>query len=156
MCERRQEAGVFAQILAPWAMIWFVATILSLLIYILEIQEFGLKYNILNLGSRFLSLLIGGLLGNVYLALFLFMISGICVYGYIGYIALTQSGASIRKVGHIVFKPILFAVVMTFGVYILSLTSLPKIVLCCIAILCGLLYFGSLLCKSELIKSYIH
>ena len=86
------EAGVYAQILALWAMIWFVASIMSELIYVLEFQGFGFFYNVLNLSTRFLSLLIGGIAGSVYLGLFLFMVSGVFVYGFMGYVVVKHSG----------------------------------------------------------------
>jgi len=81
--ERWREAGVYLQILSPWAFVWFISSPLSILSSVLEKQEFGLIINGLIFVTRLISLVIGGMLGNVRLALALFSISGILVYGYL-------------------------------------------------------------------------
>jgi O-antigen/teichoic acid export membrane protein len=75
------EAGVFVQILAPWAFVWFLSSPLSTLISIQERQETGLIYNTLVLFSRTVSLLVGGWLGDARIALLLFSVSGLLSYG---------------------------------------------------------------------------
>ncbi len=75
------EAGIFVQILAPWAFIWFISSPLSTLISIQERQETGLVYNSLILFSRTVSLLLGGWLGDARIALLLFSVSGLLSYG---------------------------------------------------------------------------
>lgn len=77
------EAGIYVQILSIWGFIWFISSPLSSIYVVFEKQEFGLKLNFFNLITRALSLLIGGYLGDVYVALGLFAISGIFVYGYL-------------------------------------------------------------------------
>jgi O-antigen/teichoic acid export membrane protein len=77
------EAGIYVQILSIWGFIWFISSPLSTLYVVFEKQEFGLKFNTFNLITRALSLLIGGYLGDVYVALGLFAISGIFMYGYL-------------------------------------------------------------------------
>lgn len=75
------EAGIYAQILAPWIFFLFISSPLSTLFSVLERQETALILHLAILATRFLSLLIGGLTGNVYLALALWSASGIFVYG---------------------------------------------------------------------------
>lgn len=77
------EAGVYAQILSIWAFIWFISSPLSTIYVVMEKQQFGFLYNLLNLTTRLLSLTIGGLLGSARIALVLFSISGILIYGYL-------------------------------------------------------------------------
>ncbi|MDD3906757.1 MAG: oligosaccharide flippase family protein [Bacteroidales bacterium] len=149
------EAGVFAQILGMWAMIWFVASIMSELIYVLEFQEFGLLYNILNLSTRFLSLLIGGLFGSVYLALFLFMVSGICVYGYMGYTVVSRSKASLGRIWILVRKQICIAVILAGIVLLMGQFIASPIIVCGAAILLGVLYMIHMLKTSALVKAYV-
>lgn len=85
------EAGVYTQILSIWALVWFISSPLSLLYCVLEKQEFGLKYNIANFFTRLVSLIIGGLLGSPIIALLLFAISGIIMYGYLCFMMLEYS-----------------------------------------------------------------
>jgi len=81
--ERWAEAGVFVQILAPWAFIWFVSSPLSMIINIAQKQEKALLFNIIILISRLFSLLLGSFYHSARLALLLFSLSGILVYGWV-------------------------------------------------------------------------
>lgn len=149
------DAGVIASILAPWAMIWFVASIMSELIYVLEIQGFGMVYNILNLLTRLVSLLIGGLLGNVYLALTLFMLSGICVYLFMGIVVVSKSNASIRTIGKNCRKAIIVSVLLGGCSFLLSMTPISPIILCISTVILGLGYIVYLLKYEKIVCSYI-
>ena len=106
------EAGIYAQILGIWTFIWFISSPLSTLYIVLEKQDFGLKYNIANLITRLLSLVIGGFIGSVYIALTLFAISGIGVYGYLCISMLRFSGVSwlvVKKIllsNLVIFTPV--------------------------------------------------
>lgn len=150
------EAGVFAQILALWAMIWFVASIMSELIYVMEFQGFGFFYNVLNLSTRFLSLLIGGILGNVYLGLFLFTVSGVFVYGFMGFVVVRRSGASFAVIWRNVQKAVLASVVGAGLVLSLSLSGvLPGWVVCVAAVGVGVVYVGWLVLKEKRVRGYL-
>jgi O-antigen/teichoic acid export membrane protein len=76
------EAGVYAQILSIWTFFWFISSPLSTLFSVLEKQEAGLVLNVIIFVTRFVSLAIGGMLGDARLALFLFGGTGTIVYGY--------------------------------------------------------------------------
>jgi len=149
------EAGVFAQILGMWAMIWFVASIMSELIWVLELQEFGLWYNTLNLVTRFLSLLIGGFCGSVYIALFLFMVSGVIVYGYAGYTAVSRSKASFKHIWRRIRKQFYIALVMSGVVLLVQYFVYSSWIVCVTAILFGLIYIIHLVKTSTLIRAYM-
>ena len=56
---------------------------LTVMIAIFEKQLWGLQINLIIFSTRLISLVIGGLLGNVFIALILFSISGFIVYGYL-------------------------------------------------------------------------
>ncbi len=89
---RWAEAGVYTQILSLWTFFWFISSPLSSLFSVLEMQEFGLKLNVLILGTRLLSLGAGGLMGDARLALMLFAASGVAVYGYYSFAILAAAG----------------------------------------------------------------
>jgi len=77
------EAGLYAQILGLWAFVWFISSPLSLLWAVLEKQEFGLQFTVLNFVTRLMSLILGALVGSPVIALLLFAMSGFFVYGYL-------------------------------------------------------------------------
>lgn len=98
------EAGVYAQILSLWAFVWFISSPLSTLYLVMEKQQFGLKYSSFNLITRFISLIIGGLLGSARVALILFSISGILSYGYLCLKMMFYSGVKSSKMMKIVMS----------------------------------------------------
>lgn len=77
------EAGVYAQMLSIWAIVWFISSPLSTVILVLEKQEFGLKLSTINFITRFVAIAIGGILNDARLSILLFSISGLFVYGYL-------------------------------------------------------------------------
>ncbi len=75
------EAGLYAQILGLWTLVWFIASPLMTLFSALEYQGRALIAHVSVFGSRTAALVIGGLNQNVILALALFTVSGLVVYG---------------------------------------------------------------------------
>ncbi|KKG79372.1 translocase [Methanosarcina mazei] len=101
------EAGVYTQILSFWAFVWFISSPLSTIYVIMEKQQFGFRLNFFNLITRLLSLVIGGLLGNARMALILFSISGILVYGYLCIKTMHYAGVKMSKVLKMVLSNVL-------------------------------------------------
>jgi len=97
------EAGIYSQILSIWTFFWFISSPMSTLIGVLEKQEFGLLLNSLILITRFISLGIGGLLGDARLAVTLFAVSGVLAYGYLNYFIITESGVKWKRVWKILW-----------------------------------------------------
>jgi len=73
-------AGIYVQILAPWAMIWFISNPISAVNSILQKQQIRLIITISNLATRFASLYIGSLFHNERFGLVLFSLSGMIIY----------------------------------------------------------------------------
>lgn len=88
------EAGVYVQILSVWMFFWFISSPLSTLFSVLEKQEFGLTLNAIIFVTRFMALGIGGLLGSARIALLLFGLSGVLVYGYLTLAIMAAAGVS--------------------------------------------------------------
>ena len=91
------EAGLYAEILAPWIFLVFTTSPISALFSVLEKQPNSLLINIILVLTRAGSLILGGVLGNVYVGLILFSLVG-C---FMNIIALSwlmnKSGASIMR-----------------------------------------------------------
>lgn len=86
-----ETAGVYAQILAPWALVWFVGSPLSAIYNVLQIQRTILVLTMLNLATRFLSLYVGALYHSDKTGLYLFSVSGCLVYGLVLGVALVSA-----------------------------------------------------------------
>jgi lipopolysaccharide exporter len=87
--EQWATAGLYTQILALWAVVWFVASPISAVVVILQKQKISLITSIANLFLRVISLLIGKYLSNPIIGLISFSFSGffvsilsilICIY----------------------------------------------------------------------------
>lgn len=116
------EAGLYAQILSIWAFVWFISSPLSTLYVVFEKQGFGLTFNLLNMISRFVSLVVGGMLGSPVLALVLFAVSGIFTYGYLCWTMLALSKVQRSAVYEILSKNL--ALFMPAGALLLYLKYL--------------------------------
>jgi O-antigen/teichoic acid export membrane protein len=126
------EAGIYAQILAVWGIIWFISSPMHDLFLVMENQGFTLKFNIANFSTRFIALVIGGLLGNARIAIFLFAFFGTIVYGYVCWAILIKSKTDLIRIK----KAITETLVRTFpAIFLLLILKLLKfspiiIVLC--------------------------
>ena len=115
------EAGVYAQILSLWAFVWFISSPLTTIYVVVEKPHFGFHYNFFNLATRLLSLVIGGLLGSARLALILFSISGILVYGYLCLKMMSYSGVKASTALKIVFSN--FILFVPAGIVLVALKT---------------------------------
>lgn len=98
------EAGVYAQILSIWIFFWFISSPLSTLFRVLERQKFSLVLNIVIFITRILALSIGGVLGSARLALFLFALSGVVLYGFLSISIGIASGVPQRRIWWIILS----------------------------------------------------
>jgi O-antigen/teichoic acid export membrane protein len=84
---RWRQAGLFAQILAPWLMIRLVSAPLSAFVYVKGAQRGGLYFGAVIAAARVLAILYGGRSGSSVLALQLFSGCGVVLsIGYVGWI----------------------------------------------------------------------
>jgi O-antigen/teichoic acid export membrane protein len=71
--------GEYAQILVPMLYFTFTGSILSNVIVVYNEQKKALKLEFINISTKFLSLLVGGLVGSIEVGLILYTISGISI-----------------------------------------------------------------------------
>ncbi len=92
-------SGVYAALLAPWMLMVFVASPISIVFATLEKQEISLKLNALLLSVRVLSFVIGGIVfRNALLAVFLFGASGFVYWLYFSFYVIKVSGGSRKDI----------------------------------------------------------
>lgn len=116
------EAGVYVQILGGWTFFWFISSPLSTLFSVLERQEIGLYLQVVIFGSRLLALAVGGYWGSPRVALALFGLSGILVYGFLCLLILHLSRVSVRRALDILIMNLLLFVPV--GITLLGLQTL--------------------------------
>jgi O-antigen/teichoic acid export membrane protein len=135
------EAGVYTQILGFWAFVWFISSPLSGVYLVVEEYDFGFRYNFFNLATRLISLTIGGLLGSARIALMLFSISGILVYGYLCLKMMSYSGVKISRALKIVFSNFILFVPTGIVLLALKIVEINQILLVVISgVIIGIYY----------------
>jgi len=98
------EAGVYTQILSVWMCFWFISSPLSGLFSILEKNEYSFGINIVVLVSRIAAIWLGAFLGSARLAIALFSLTGVLVYGYMSFWVMVMAGVSWAKLGRILLN----------------------------------------------------
>jgi len=92
------DAGMYVQILSIWAFFWFLSSPLSTLLTLFKELKLSVKMNIAILLTRLFSLILGGVMGSPFLAVCLFSITGVFLYGYACFIFLNFADISLIKI----------------------------------------------------------
>lgn len=98
------EAGRYVQILGPWLFFLFVASPLSALFIALERQDLALIVHLSIFLTRLFALIVGGVLENIDLTLWLWSGTGILVYGAMGLWALTLAKVPYSFAFHVLLR----------------------------------------------------
>ncbi|WAI00852.1 lipopolysaccharide biosynthesis protein [Methanogenium organophilum] len=128
------EAGLYAQILSFWTIIWFLYSPLSKIYIVLEKQRYGLIFNGMNIITRFLSLVLGGIAGSVVIALGLFSLSGILVYGTFCFILIRMAGVPRTNIIRVIARSCVItipAIIILISAKIAALDSFFIFILSC-------------------------
>ncbi|WP_440946629.1 lipopolysaccharide biosynthesis protein [Methanosarcina sp. T3] len=149
------EAGVYAQILSLWAFVWFISSPLTTIYLVVEELHFGFTYNFFNLTTRFLSLTIGGLLGNARVALILFSISGIVVYGYLCLKMMHYSGVKTSRALKIVSSNLVLFIPAGIVLVVLKTAGINQVLLVVISGLIICIYYLYILKTDKQVKEII-
>ncbi|MCT7976494.1 lipopolysaccharide biosynthesis protein [Laspinema olomoucense] len=143
------EAGVYVQILGVWSFFWFISSPLSTVFTILEKQKKLFWIQLLIFTSRLLSLSLGGYMGDARVALSLFSISGIMVYGYLGILVFELSGISHKKFFTIIFKNLFLFVPSGIIMSILYIAKADDWLLLCFSFGLTFMYYCWLLWENK-------
>jgi O-antigen/teichoic acid export membrane protein len=135
------EAGVYTQLLAVWAVVWFISSPLSTIYMVQGNQGFGLRINFANFLTRLAALVAGGMLGSARIAIQLFGISGIIVYGYLCFRLLMFSGIPFRRTAQIIAEAVLPFIPIGAVLLALKLVGTPALIHIAIGVgACGFYY----------------
>lgn len=148
------ESGVYAQILSIWTFVWFISSPMSTIYYVVEKQEFALKFNFVNFITRILAIGIGGLLGDPRISIFLFAISGVFVYSWLLTAILRFAEVADSKAISIIFanlKIIFPAILIMIALKVLSIDPAIQVV---VSFILALIYYVHLIKKDSKISKY--
>ena len=148
-------AGVYAQILTLWIFLVFITSPISSLTSVLEIQGFGLKMNLITVVLRFAALVVGGVFGNIYLSLVLFMLSGVILVGYSNYYYMKSSKGKIRDVLSHVKKYLIVSVILMCIFSAMVLCYVPNWIILISAGVCLVVYEIMLITKDKSVKKLL-
>lgn len=137
------EAGVYAQILAPWVLVWFVSSPMSTVFSVLQRQGVLLRLNAVILTTRFASLFVGGALGHPRVAIALFSGSGLLAYGHLLKSTADASECSSAMLASC-FRIDLYHGIMLFVLVALVAARLPDVVISLVVLLTCMVHFSRL------------
>lgn len=150
------EAGIYAQILSFKVFISLIMGPILSLATVLEKQEINLMLRIAATITTILSVTIGGLLNNIYVALCLLsLLNGLVLFGF-GLYMIHCVGIPVSRIFSILLKcfvscvPIM--IVVALAKWHFGASSLLLIIL---SVICGTIFYGILLKKDEVLRSRI-
>ena len=135
------EAGVYAQILSIWAIVWFLSSPLSTIFAVREKLTLGLGLSTLNFGTRLAALVIGGVMGSELLAIALFSLSGIITYGTTCSISLRLAGVTVGNVLRTVLRQVRQAGFFLIPVVVIQFLFPSPLYVVVTAALCAIGYY---------------
>lgn len=148
-------AGVYVQILSVWAFVWFVSSPLSTIVAVLEKQSWGLLLNIEIFSTRLISLIIGGLLGNVFIALLLFSISGFIVYGYLCLKTFEFSNVSKNFIVQTITPILIITIPAGIFLFLLEVLKINSLIIVFFSIVFAVIYYIYLFKRDPIVESLI-
>jgi O-antigen/teichoic acid export membrane protein len=101
---RWSEAGVYVQILSLLIFFQFISSPISSLFSVLEKQHYGLFFNGVLFGTRAVSLIVGGMTGDVRFTLFLFASTGVVCYGFLCFWLISKAGLPVMRALYYIVK----------------------------------------------------
>ncbi|MBP8042786.1 MAG: oligosaccharide flippase family protein [Bacteroidales bacterium] len=136
------EAGQYTQILAPWIFFWFISSPLSALFSVYERQGSALFVHLLIFLTRVISLYIGGVYQNIYLALALFSGTGIIAYALVAAWNIRLARSNGRNILFTFFKYSLHSLPILLCLFLVKyIFQFKSIVILSSAVTMALLYF---------------
>lgn len=137
---RWAEAGVYMQILGLWIFFQFISSPISTLFAVLEKQNYGLFFNGVLLGTRAVSLIIGGMTGDVRFTLFLVASTGIACYGFLCFWLISKAGLPLKRALYHIVKYSIYSspllIVTALAKWLLGVQEMGVLLLglCCLVV----------------------
>jgi hypothetical protein len=162
------EAGVYSQILSLWTFFVFLAAPMSNLTNVLGKNEVSVILNVIKVATNIAAFVIGGMLNNARLGLWLFSISGVATYAAFVLWANSASGVPLKKTLSIFFGNLAFSAPFLLAVFAFKLLnpvpdvsfsqfnlSWKNIALVAFSALTGFLYYAASIYRDATIREAI-
>jgi lipopolysaccharide exporter len=104
-----KESGLYVQILSVWMFFWFISSPISNIFIVLERQELLVVVHFIILVTRLFSLVVGGIIGNIYVALVLFSATGVLVYGWLTFYNLSLLKITFKETFLIIVRYLIYS-----------------------------------------------
>ena len=154
---RWAEAGVYMQILALWIFFQFISSPISTLFSVLEKQSYGLFFNGILLGSRAVSLIIGGMSGDVRFTLILFAGTGVVCYGVLCLWLISEAGVPVMRGLHCIAKYSIYSspllIVIALAKWLLGVQEIGVLLL---GLCCLIVYYFLVLRQDKEFRKPVH
>lgn len=150
------EAGVYAQILAPWLFFVFVASPVSSLFSVLEKQSVGLAFNVVLIVTRVASLVVGGVLGDARIALGLFSATGTLLWAGFCLYLISIAGLKRRSAARIVTRNLFVALLFSSPTLVAKWLWEPSsLIILLVAACSALLYYVRLVACDGDVRAFV-
>lgn len=147
------QAGVYTEVLSIWTFFVFINAPISILFTALEKQEASLLFNAALFITRFLSLYAGIQIGDAYLTLFLYSITGVVMYALYSFWIIKVADVSLKKVAlHFLRILLLSTPLILIIVFVKAYSGNPWVILSTSFILI-LAYYATILIIDKQINS---
>ena len=145
-------SGEYAQILAPWIFLNFIASPLSTIFIIFEKQTIDVLLNLFILLSRVAVLYVGGVYGDPVIALVLFSITGAVFWGLLNLYILKISGVPYKiSINHLL-ESFLVALLAASPLIFVKYLSLSLYILLIVAGAVTLIYYSVVIFRDPVLK----
>jgi O-antigen/teichoic acid export membrane protein len=146
------EAGVYAQIIAPWMFIAFISIPLLTIFYIMEKQAADFWFSVLQLVSKAIAVFIGGLFADPILAMVLLSISGVSLGMYVNIYTLKIAGVSVIDTILEIIRYSVLSLLFCLPLIIAKFYALSTVILISIAIIISVVYYSVLIYRDSQLK----
>ena len=106
---RWTEAGIYIQILGPWFFFQFISSPISTLFSVFEKQNQGLLFNGALFITRTVSIIVGGITGNIMFTMFLLGGTGAACYGCLFFWIIAKAGIPVSRGASYIFQYSLYS-----------------------------------------------
>ena len=149
------EAGIYAQILAPWILFVFMGSPISTLFSILEMQGSGFLFNSVLLITRIASLVTGGLAKSIFVALSLYSGSGMILWILFSVYLLKKVGLTIQMMARDTFEIIIVSLIVLLPLIALKIYSIEPLYTVIAGCLSAILYYTILYFRDKELRKLV-
>ena len=149
---RWSEAGIYAQILAPWFFVDFISSPLLAIFNVLEKQGTSLWFNALIFISRVIVIIFAGLSGDPVAAFLLLSGTGVILWTSMNMYSLKLAGVSVREALREIMRYLFLGLFVSSPLIIAKYYLLPTISLMLIAIGVSGIYYLIIVLSDEQLK----